>query len=236
VELTRSSAGGTVTSRSIVLFARLTPIGPTPARPGEGMRGTIRRSARKKMGPEKEMGADVAASPHCPAAGVTKPGRRGSPLWAISRSDLSRGLWRRPPESFGSLRSFGFPRWLPVRAEALAVRRSADPKPRFRSPPSRASAEALAVNGRFPWPKPGLCLDSPGLASRVCRFAAPGPKPGPARWSPSRSPASTGGSAPTFVPLLPDRQQAEARFLPVWRGTRRPRTWALDDACHLNIR
>ena len=81
----------------------------------------------------------------------TRPGRRGSPRGAVSRAGPSRGLRHR---FSGVLRRARAPlrlaRWLPVRAEALAVRRSA-----------------------FPF----------GRSLPVSPFAAPGPKPGPARRS-----------------------------------------------------
>ena len=130
------------------------------------------------------MGAGVAASPHCPFAGDTKPGRRGNPRRAVSRSEPEPGarvsVLRGPS---GACAPFGFPAGSP-----------SGPKPwrfaawQFRNrgsgflPSHKSSAEASV---RDPAGMPLAEASSlPGvheLASWVRRFAAPGPKPGPAR-------------------------------------------------------
>ena len=157
------------------------------------------------MRPHKIMGAGVAASPHCPFAGDTKPGRRGSPRWAVSRCGPEPGarapILRGPS---GACAPSGFPAGSPSgpkpwRFAAWQIRNRgsgsccpADPPPkhRFRVSAGLPLAEASGLPGS-PW----TCV--PGSAG----FAAPGPKPGPARQVRSRSPFSAGGSAPTCVPL-----------------------------------
>jgi hypothetical protein len=80
------------------------------------------------------------------------------------------------------LSGFRFPRGLPDRAEALAVRRSADrslrPAPTF----SASWPKPKSRKRRDPRPKPRFRLTVHGPKSWVPPgFAAPGPKPGPAR-------------------------------------------------------
>ena len=123
-----------------------------------------------------------------------------------------------PPGSFRSRGSVWFPRGLPVRAEALAVRRSADPKTevfgsRLRGP----VAEARSRSGGSPPAEAGGPPDSPWAE---------------ARGLPLRSSQAEAWSCPTdrrpkpvvppvaarrlSSPLLPDRFRAEAHPLPVW--------------------
>lgn len=128
------------------------------------------------------MGAGIAAGPHCPCAG-SLPGRRGVPRRAVSSprrlgTGGSQRRFLRSPSATEA--AFRIPRGLPVRAEALAVRRSADqelasPFPPFRHP------------GRSQYP------GTDGILGRSL---------GSAWQSMSRSPGSCpGGSALTEVPL-----------------------------------
>jgi hypothetical protein len=162
------------------------------------------------------MGADVAASPHCPVRLDTKPGRRGSPPGGFeagvepgARTTILRG-------PSGARAPSGFPAGSP-----------SGPKPwRFAAGRSGTGVPAPATCGAGAEARCRLRQDgfgrslcpawrsmdrSPGSAG----FAAPGPKPGPARRFRDRSPFAAGGSAPTCVPLLPDRPRAEALHLSV---------------------
>jgi hypothetical protein len=108
-----------------------------------------------------------------------------------------------PPGSIRSRSSFRFPRGLPVRAEALAVRLVAVSKPKLLFPPWRARpAEAFgSASGRIQGRSPGSAWQVHGPKPWVIAgFAAPGPKPGPARPCRSRSLSRIGGSARTEVP------------------------------------
>ena len=93
-----------------------------------------------------------------------RPGleRRDDPLRAVSSGAEPGALHHAP----GSVRTPGdvlwVPRGLPVRAEALAVRRSADLETLW-VPCSRLRitfAEASVSLRRDPWPKPRFCLDA----------------------------------------------------------------------------
>jgi hypothetical protein len=150
-----------------------------------------KRRARQRLFPETVMGAGIAAGPHCPCAG-SWPGRRGVPRGAVSSrrrlkpgvpAPLSPGSW------IGRSRS-RFPRGLPVRAEALAVRRSADQELSFQFPPFRHPGRSQHVG------KDGILGRSLGSAwqsmSRSpgsCRGRSSGPKPGPARQSGAEAPS-----------------------------------------------
>lgn len=147
------------------------------------------------------MGAGVAASPHCPTAvrpglggEAARDGRFRDRIGAGGSSVIS-GV-RPVPEG-----AFRFPRWLPVRAEALAVRRSAV---RNRSPsscPSSRKAEASDPFGRSQSPKLLVPPDRP--------------------WIEILGPA--GFAAPESEdPVLPDASGAEAPFSPV--AARRPKS------------
>jgi hypothetical protein len=141
------------------------------------------------------MGAGVAASPHCPCAVDTRPGRRGCPRGAVSRTESSRGLGAGPPGSVMSREAqSGFPR-APRRgrspggsplgsSEILANSGSCLRGPR---------AEARFRSGRIPQPKPRACPTVREPKSRCRRFAAPGPQ----------------------SPVLPDGRWAEALLPPV---------------------
>lgn len=99
--------------------------------------------------------------------------------------------------------SFRFPRGLPVRAEALAVRRWRFRSRSFSSHLRRAPpAEALgSASGGIRSRSPGSAWQVHGPKSWVIAgFAAPEPKPGPARPCRSRSFSRAGGSARTEVP------------------------------------
>jgi hypothetical protein len=142
--------------------------------------------------------------------------RSGAWRWAVSRGgNLDRNPGPTTSRSPSWPKPFRFPRWLPVRAEALAVRRSADLELAFRflavpvfmdrSPRNRVRQD--------PRPKPWFRL---GMAM-------------------SRSPGSTPGSQlPSRSPVLPDRFRNRStfraggnalarghRFLPGWSSIRR---------------
>jgi len=188
-------------------------------------------------GRAKIMGAGVAASPHCPATGDARPGRRGGPPWAVSRSGLSRGLGpilRGLFEAQALLR--GSPR-LPVRAEALAVRlgRSgtevpfpAVPVPKaeasvpFRQEPS---AEAWGLPGS-PWTGVlGLPIRSSRAETRSCPTEA-GPKPFSAGGS-ARLASATAGQ-------VLSRSPCPCLCGPGIRRSSEP--WALYETCRFRIR
>lgn len=150
------------------------------------------------------MGADVAASPHCPAADGHQAWEARQSALGCFESRSEPGARTRPPGSFRRRGAFGFPRWLPVRAEALAVRRwrIGNPKvPVSRLGFTRSRSPGFRFGGSL-----GRSLGSarqPETEVPACRFAAPGPKPGPARrksaeapfhrWQcADRSPASAG--------------------------------------------
>jgi hypothetical protein len=188
------------------------------------------------------MGADVAASPHCPCA--------SDPAWEAKafRAGRFRGAVPEPkPEPASSgvpatvpKRDRRFPRGLPDRAEALAVRRLADSEPKFvflpwhclrpkplTMLPAGSPAEARVPPGG-PW------TEILGSAD----FAAPGPKPGPARPFRNRSPFPSGGVAPTEVPLsagqVPDRSPFPACPVPPARRLSVP--VGAFEACRFRIR
>ena len=144
----------------------------------------------------KVMGADVAASPHCPCRGWT-PGLGGEAVRVgrFREPDPSRGLGCRSFRSpSGARGSFRFPRWLPVRAEALAVRRSADPKIlRSRLPPPRHRSRSSVSLERDPSAKAS----------------------GSARQSIGRSLWAAASQLPGRSPVLPDQVGAEAPSRPV---------------------
>jgi len=154
------------------------------------------------------MGAGIAAGPHCPFAvdpaetvspatggfEGRRPGRR--PRRAKPRSRFLRG----PSEAEAPS---GFPAGSP-----------SGPKPwRFAvggfeaeaSLPALAGASGRSLRVRVrqdPGPKPRFRLASPWAVRPwvIAGFAAPGPKPGPARPCRSRSFSRAGGSARTEVP------------------------------------
>jgi hypothetical protein len=87
------------------------------------------------------------------------------------------------------------------------------------------------------WPKPLACLAVLGLASSVCRFAAPGPKPGPARQVGAEAllpPVAARRLASRFLPDRSlDRSPSSCLFGSAPEG---PGTWALFEACRFRIR
>ena len=127
--------------------------------------------------------------------------------WAVSRRPSSRGLGPLP----GVLPELAL---LSVSPRAPRQGRSpgGSPRPDRRVPaPAVASSEAEARcrlrQEASAEPQPclavhGLVLGPPVRSSRA--------KPGPARRLRGRNPFAAGGSAPTCVPLLPDRRRAEA--------------------------
>jgi hypothetical protein len=156
------------------------------------------------------MGADVAASPHCPVAVGYQAWEARQSAGRFRGGRRAGGSDHFPRGPSGARAPFGFPAGSPSGPKPWRFA-SADPEPESRLPPSPAPKPKLgAASGRKLRPKPQPCLAVHGLASWVRRFAAPGPKPGPARRLRGRNPFTAGGSAPTCVPLLPDRHRAEA--------------------------
>ena len=187
------------------------------------------------------MGAGVAASPHCPFAGDTRPGRRGSPRWAVSRFEPEPGarapILRSPS---GACAPSGFPAGSPSgpkpwrfaawqfrnRGPGSCCPAKPPPKHRFRVPAGLPLAEAAGLPGS-PW----TCVLGP-----------------PASQLPGRNPVLPEGSGPK--PFLRRWQRADLRpafcRTGTWTEVRRPAcfgsvpegpgTWALDDACRFRIR
>ena len=173
------------------------------------------------------MGAGVAASPHCPFAGDTRPGRRGSPRWAVSRFEPEPGarapILRSPSSACAPL---GFPAGSPSgpkpwRFAAWQFRNRGPgschpakppPKHRFRVPAGLPLAEASGLPGS-PWTCVlGLPVRSSRAETRSC----------PTGWG--RSPVSAGGSARTCVPPSAGQEPGpKPVVLPFWFGTRRSR-------------
>jgi hypothetical protein len=148
------------------------------------------------------MGADVAAGPHCPLAG-TWPGRRGVPRGAVSSGRrLNRGSWRRFLRGpWAAEAAFRFPRWLPDRAEALAVRRrriwNSRPASRHPGPSAEASVPKMAGSSAEASVPPGVH----GPKSWVRRFRSSRAETRSCPTVRSRSPGPAGGGARTEVPL-----------------------------------
>jgi len=162
------------------------------------------------------MGADIAAGPHCPVA-VERQAWRGETAasggFEACRAS-SRGLiGRHPSGSFRSLRSIRVPRGLPVRAEALAVRRAANERSEDRSlPPSHRpcrSAGDAAGGGPGRSPRSAFRTRDQGPSSGRCRSGrSPLPHPDGA--------SGTGGSLRSVRPSA---------------GRAAGRSWALHEAC-----
>lgn len=121
------------------------------------------------------MGADVAASPHCPFAVDTKPGRRGRPLRAVSKPDRKPklpfpGFWSPASRRSDPQVSPPAPRPGPG---ALAVRRWRIGRPCGRPIPSFAwpatEAAACAIHGN-PW---GRSLAGPPGITSACALDPP---------------------------------------------------------------
>jgi hypothetical protein len=125
------------------------------------------------------------------------------------------------------LRTFRFPRGLPVRAEALAVRRLAVPEPGFQFLLSRGSSAEASVPrfgriafGRSLWPAWRSMDLRPGSAG----FAAPGPKPGPARQFGAEALSSPVAARRLASRFPPDRKLDRSPSSRLFRfGTRRSR-------------
>jgi len=150
------------------------------------------------------MGAGVAASPHCPFAGDTKPGRRGSPLWAVSRCGPEPGarapILRVPS---GACAPSGFPAGSPSGPKPwrFAAWQSGTGVPDPAVPQILRRSIGFAFRQDCLWPKPLACLAVHGLASWVCRFRSSRAETRSCPKVRGRSPFSAGGSAPTCVPL-----------------------------------
>ena len=169
-------------------------------------------------GDHKVMGAGVAASPHCPFAGDTRPGRRGSPRWAVSRFEPEPGarapILRSPS---GACAPSGFPAGSP-----------SGPKPwrfaawqfRNRGPgschPADASAEALVPrSGRIALAEAsGPAWQSMDLHPGSCRFRSSRAETRSCPTGSGPKPFSAGGSAPTASRFLPGRNPGPKSVVP----------------------
>lgn len=153
--------------------------------------------------PLKIMGADLAASPHCPfASDLAWKARPFAPGDFEGRKPRQAPA-PLPPESERSRSSIRFPRGLPVRAEALAVRLLADSKPKL-----------LFPLWRFLRPKPVVPL---AAGSRAEAPVPPDKSMSLKLW------VLAGSQPPGRNPVLPDEQEAEAPFPPVAARWPRPR-------------
>ena len=184
------------------------------------------------------MGAGVAASPHGPLAA-------GYQAWEARQS---AGRFRGRVRAGGSFAvsggpcaacaPFRFPRRLPVRAEALAVRRSAVPEPGFRLPPSasRSRSSVSPPAGQLR-PKPQPCPAAHRLASPACLSQLPGRSPVLPDAVRSRSSFLSPVAARRLSSrLLPDRSGPKS--FPVFQVPH-PGVWnpgRLNEACHFRIR
>ena len=141
----------------------------------------------------KEMGADVAASPHCPVAVGYQAWEARQSAGRFRGGRRAGGSDHFPRGPSGARAPFGFPRGLPVRAEALAVRlgRSGTGVPA----PAIRDTEAEA-RGRLRQDSLGRSL-SPAWRSMDLR------------------PGSAGSQLPGRSPVLPDASGAEAPSPPV---------------------
>ena len=199
--------------------------------------GPLPAKSRGGIGGIKKWGLALPPAPTVPSRLVTKPGRRGSPLGGFEAASEPGAR----AAISGVLPKLAL---LPVSPRAPRQGRSPGGSPFGRSGtgvpfPTGCEAGAEARFHRrqdLPWPKPRACLTVHRLASWVCRFAAPGPKPGPARRFRSRSPFSAGDSAPTFRSrFLPGRRRTEVRPC-LDREPEGPRPWAFHEACHSRFR
>jgi len=163
------------------------------------------------------MGAGVAASPHCPFAGDTRPGRRGSPRWAVSRFGPEPGarmpILRGPS---GACAPSGFPAGSPSGPKPwrFAAWQFRNRGPRSCCPADPPPKHRFRVPQVCLWPKPLACLAVHGLASWACRFRSSRAE---ARSCPKvrgRSPVSAGGSAPTCVPLSAGQESGPKSVVP----------------------
>src|SRR5262245_16643608 len=86
---------------------------------------TLRPSPEHKMETSQTvMGAGIAAGPHCHF--VSGSAETGRSRWAVSRRGNQSEPWPHILRSPSGPKPRWCPRWLPDRAEALPVRRSAD--------------------------------------------------------------------------------------------------------------
>ena len=155
------------------------------------------------------MGAGIAAGPHCPVAldpaeaGLSRDGRfRGAETRA--EAPKSQAKVPRPPGSIQGRSPFPVSPRAPRQGRSPGGSPLAVSKPKLLFPPWRAPpAEALgSASGRIQGRSPGSAWQVHGPKPWVIAgFAAPGPKPGPARPCRSRSFSRAGGSARTEVPL-----------------------------------
>jgi hypothetical protein len=167
---------------------RRQPSARTPRAPRVAGRGP----ARKRQCPETVMGAGIAAGPHCPGAG-SLPGRRGVQRWAVSsRRRRNRGFPRRFLRGplAGRSRLRGFPAGSPTGPKPwrFAARRPGfASRPHLFGIPAEAGVpEKTGASAEASVPPGGPSAEALGPAG----FAAPGPKPGPARSFGAEAPPS----------------------------------------------
>ena len=161
-----------------------------------------RRGGRSR--PQTVMGADVAAGPHCPFAG-TWPGRRGVPHRAVSRDGASNRGFQAPlpPGSFSGRSRSRFPRGLPDQGRSPGGSPFGGSELTSLFPPSRSRGRSFgSVDGGILRPKPPVRLTAMDRSPGPVAFAAPGPKPGPARPIRRRSAFLAGGGAKDRSPAF----------------------------------
>lgn len=173
----------------------------------------------------KLMGAGVAASPHCPFAGDTRPGRRGSPQWAFSRNGPEPGA--RTPSSgvLPALARLSVSPWAPRQGRSPGgspVGSTGTGVPVSCLPTNPQPKHRFAIQqGAF-----GRSLQpawrSMDLRPRSAVFAAPGPKPGPARRFGAEALSPPVAARRLASRLLPDRNLDRSPSSCLFRfGTRR---------------
>ena len=188
------------------------------------------------------MGAGVAAGPHCPIASIPAWEARRSALGGFEVAAPEPGVRTPfPPGSVGGRSRFRFPRGLPVRAEALAVRRSADSELASLFPPSRSLRPKLRFRvRRDPRPKPRFRQAGHGPRS----WALPGSQlPGRSPVLPDKSepkPLFAGGGALTEIPLSAGPVLNPKVRCPAWVVSRVPEgrleTVGAFETCRFRIR
>ena len=159
-------------------------------------------------------------APTVPSRLNTKPGRRGSPLGGFEDA-VWPGAWTASSGFLSEPKLLqGFPAGSPTGPKPW---RFAAGRSQNRGSGSRLRRAVAEARFRLRQDSFGRSL-SPAWQSldfrrRPAVSQLPG-EPGPARRGWNRNPFRSGGSAPTCVPLLPDRRRTEIRCLPFRSRTR----------------
>ena len=185
----------------------------------------------KQNSRDKIMGADVAASPHCPRRG-------GHQAWEArqsARGGFEAGPGPKPETVFRSpsrrSRAGRCPRRLSDGAEAPTDRLWRMVSPLRRSPgrnPDPASAGPLAEASGPP--------GEPATEAACPPAQLPGRNPVlPDRSERPKPPVPTGGSPETCVPFPPGFPRTGALVPPAGSEPEGSESWALDEACHFRL-